>query len=936
MYSIKSNEKTITYLNRNVRFDDQKMTDRKTLGISMIVKDEAKIIKKCLESVAPYIDYWTIHDTGSSDSTIDIILDFFRNYKNPDGELISGELHRVEWKNFGWNRNKALEIAKTRTDYCLLMDADFILKVHDPDFRSKLHTPGYLIKYEGGLEYRQILLIESQHNWEYRGVTHEFIDVYPERKPSEITNMITIDHTLQGSSRPDKFERDAALLEQGIIDEPNNARYYFYLGQSYKDMGSYKKAIKAYKKRIEMTDFDEEVFYSHYQIGMCKKKRGNDFHEYVGDLLQAYLIKKNRIEPIYQIIDSCLYGSKKVIKTDTNDNKDNDENIELYKFGYYVGKLVENYTFPNYDLLFIEKPLYDWMFLDLWATCTHKAGLFDEAAEITSRILKEKKYHSEEDKNRFMNNLKILQRQSLNNIPKGKARPYEFLRIEPDKKIDRVAVIIHNYNMIEKTTRIINFLRNMDQTYPMDLIVVDDGSDMFPPSNFTTVLRTINMGESISYNDGLKFTRTLERNENFRYLGYLFISNHSEIPLQIDGKSLIGKLCNILKEREKCVAVHPSLTVDSLVDFPNLIYPFMKDEDLISRDLEDNFRLTNMVSNHFVLYRKDWFDKNIGEFNIEFVENIGMNIEISYLARKMGYELCLECTSLVRIIENLNIKIDRCKSLGEMSKEKFVEINKKEAISKFVEYAIKKYGNMNVFNENLIDDEIIPKWYNHTMVNKYINTLLQFENVEGGHKLLMDYLYHHHQVTYLLKKQANPIIVVEIGGTNNIYPHLDSSGKLELLCRVYGYQFISIDKSEAITRQNLGRSLDVNSKNKNFYMNGFRSQYIHDKGARYLSNEVTKMRSNRHDPIHFAYIDTVDVYNISDANKEKTLMECTQTNLQILKLLTKLIPLGGAVAIAYTTPEVNDYLLQQGYKLETHNQKTKSSLYRNTKNPSNN
>ena len=41
-----------------------------TIGLNMIVKDESKVIKRLLDSVAPIVDWYTIVDTGSSDDTI--------------------------------------------------------------------------------------------------------------------------------------------------------------------------------------------------------------------------------------------------------------------------------------------------------------------------------------------------------------------------------------------------------------------------------------------------------------------------------------------------------------------------------------------------------------------------------------------------------------------------------------------------------------------------------------------------------------------------------------------------------------------------------------------------------------------------------------------------------------------------------------------------
>jgi hypothetical protein len=43
------------------------------LELVMIVKNSGEVLRKCLQSVKPYIDRWTILDTGSSDNTPEII-----------------------------------------------------------------------------------------------------------------------------------------------------------------------------------------------------------------------------------------------------------------------------------------------------------------------------------------------------------------------------------------------------------------------------------------------------------------------------------------------------------------------------------------------------------------------------------------------------------------------------------------------------------------------------------------------------------------------------------------------------------------------------------------------------------------------------------------------------------------------------------------------
>src|SRR5574340_542399 len=89
---------------------------KKTICLNMIVKNESKVIERCLASVKPIIDTWVIVDTGSTDGTQAIVREFLKD--------IPGELHERPWVNFGHNRNEALELARGKADYLLLIDAD--------------------------------------------------------------------------------------------------------------------------------------------------------------------------------------------------------------------------------------------------------------------------------------------------------------------------------------------------------------------------------------------------------------------------------------------------------------------------------------------------------------------------------------------------------------------------------------------------------------------------------------------------------------------------------------------------------------------------------------------------------------------------------------------------------------------------------------------
>ena len=64
-----------------------KNTKRPSLCLVMIVKNESKVIKRCIDSVKDYIDNWVIVDTGSTDGTQKLIIDIMDEYG------IKGELH---------------------------------------------------------------------------------------------------------------------------------------------------------------------------------------------------------------------------------------------------------------------------------------------------------------------------------------------------------------------------------------------------------------------------------------------------------------------------------------------------------------------------------------------------------------------------------------------------------------------------------------------------------------------------------------------------------------------------------------------------------------------------------------------------------------------------------------------------------------------------
>jgi glycosyltransferase involved in cell wall biosynthesis len=135
-----------------------------TLCLNMIVKNEAGVICRCLDSVRPIVDHWVIVDTGSTDGTQDIIRQHLRD--------LPGELHERPWLDFAHNRSEALELARGKSDYTLIIDADDTL-----EFEPDTHLPALTADFytfdiaDTGIAYRRTQLVRSALPWLCKGVT---------------------------------------------------------------------------------------------------------------------------------------------------------------------------------------------------------------------------------------------------------------------------------------------------------------------------------------------------------------------------------------------------------------------------------------------------------------------------------------------------------------------------------------------------------------------------------------------------------------------------------------------------------------------------------------------------------------------------------------------------------------------------------------------
>lgn len=367
-----------------------------SLCLVMIVKDEEDTIKRCLTAVAPFIKYWVIVDTGSTDKTIDVINETMKELNIP------GELHERPWVNFEVNRTESLNLAKGKCDYRWIIDADdtFYTEPGVNPFAGLDNKPDcYQISYKlSGLQYYRAQIVKSDQNWIYKGVLHEYLFLDEESAnplQGQVKNcyvLADISPLKRASSLEEKYANDAKILEEALIKEPDNSRYMFYLAQSYRDSNQLEKSIEAYKKRVQMGEWEEEVYYSLYMIAKISEKMGMDDETVTNLYSKAWEYRPTRLESVFHVM-----------------RKLRDQKRYLIAFAY--GDLAIK-TKGTSDILFIEPEIWQWRLLDEYSLAAYYIGNPEIAVEKTNAIINAPFFKdiSKEEQNRLRANLTFYQK----------------------------------------------------------------------------------------------------------------------------------------------------------------------------------------------------------------------------------------------------------------------------------------------------------------------------------------------------------------------------------------------------------------------------------------------------------------------------------------------------------------------------------------------
>jgi tetratricopeptide (TPR) repeat protein len=225
--------------------------------------NNADIIADALRSVVQWVDVCLVIDTGVSDETLQI------------ADSVAGSkcvLRRFPWiQDFAAARNFALDAAHALGgDWAVTVDTDERIAPNGEDLREMMTRAGegVLMMYDEGRSYAKERCFRLPARARFEGPTHESFPAY--RVGSRTLERSTFREL--GKPAPllrRKFERDVEILTRHTRAHPDDPRWFYYLGDSLKNLGKLPEAIAAYDACAALRGWNEESAWACYRAAEC-------------------------------------------------------------------------------------------------------------------------------------------------------------------------------------------------------------------------------------------------------------------------------------------------------------------------------------------------------------------------------------------------------------------------------------------------------------------------------------------------------------------------------------------------------------------------------------------------------------------------------------------------------------------------------------------
>lgn len=237
---------------------------RARISVCMIVRDEARVLERCLDSLDGLYDELCIVDTGSQDATLEIAerfhakIQIYTRCNGSDGKIV----------DFSAARNASLAMASG--DWVLQIDADEVLqqghaRIRMHANRGKFDQIGICLGSDGA-KWVSCRLFSRTANTSYRSRIHEYL---VHDGSFQIDQKIVIENIQEKKNKESSSERNIRLLLLASEEEPMEARNFHYLGNEYRQKQQFGDAIACYNKALALGNFTVGLFHTSYYLSIC-------------------------------------------------------------------------------------------------------------------------------------------------------------------------------------------------------------------------------------------------------------------------------------------------------------------------------------------------------------------------------------------------------------------------------------------------------------------------------------------------------------------------------------------------------------------------------------------------------------------------------------------------------------------------------------------
>lgn len=336
-----------------------------TLGLVMIVKNAEGCIERTLRAIKPYISYYGILDTGSTDNTVRVIRETMKD--------VDGMLYQEPFVDFSTSRNRILDLVGEATDYVIMLDDSYelhggadLVKFLSKDGKDSYHLPVYNTYSKD--EYYSNRIFRAKAGIRYKYKIHEVpdtTDVFFTPSSVRITDYVDI-LSIQRSS--DRYERDIELLKEYA---DTDRRLAFHLAMTYYTHKSYHEAYDIFTRIAkDETIIDNYLYQSMYFAAMIRIK---EFYEPTINVIDSF----KRICELFPFLVEPFYRMAVLFYNEGAINR-----------AHLLVRHAITIPFPEGKLYTVQRDLYDFEVKFLYIFVTFYTQDLDESKRVYKELRK--------------------------------------------------------------------------------------------------------------------------------------------------------------------------------------------------------------------------------------------------------------------------------------------------------------------------------------------------------------------------------------------------------------------------------------------------------------------------------------------------------------------------------------------------------------------